>query len=177
MVGDARVLLGYVVRAHGIRGALRVRPLSERAEETAQTLAAGPALFLDEQRYPIVRVRLERDELLVELEGVHDRTGAEALQGRQVFVDRAQLPAIAGDEVYLADLVGCEVVDRSGKPLGRVTGSLHTGAHETLILDAAGRELLLPFVSVYLVEVDVAARRIVYDPPPGLVDLDDAERG
>jgi 16S rRNA processing protein RimM len=172
-----RVLLGYVVRAHGLRGALRVRPHSGRAAETARALARVRTLYLDAQAYDLRRVRDEREELLIELDEVADKDAADALRGRTVSVDRASLPAPDADEVYLADLVGCEVFDPAGKRIGVVEGSYHAGAHETLIVKDGAREHLLPWVSHMIVEVDLAARRVVFDPPPGMIDLDDAEAG
>jgi 16S rRNA processing protein RimM len=172
-----RVLVGHVVRAHGIRGALRVRPTSGRADETARTLAGASELFLDEEPRHLRKVRPERADLLIELEGVNDRDRADALRGRAVLIERTQLPAPAENEVYLDDLVGCEVVDPRGLRLGVVRGSFHSGAHEVLILDCAGGERLLPYVAPMLISLDLPARRIVYDPPPGLLDPEDAELG
>ena len=82
---------------------------------------------------------------------------------------------VADDELLVADLVGCTVVDVAGATIGEVTGSFHSGAHEVLELRAAanGRELLLPLVDAFLVSVDLQARRIVYDPPEGLLTLED----
>ena len=172
-----RVLLGHVVKAHGIKGALRVRPHSGDAQSTARSLLTAGELFLDEDRWRITRARPDKDELIIELDGVGDRNLAEALRGRGVFVDRDHLPAPSDDEVYLDDLVGCEVVDTHGRALGRVRGSFHNGAHEILMVDSARGERLLPYVPAMVVELDLAARRLVYDPPPGLLDLDEAEPG
>ena len=173
-MNEPRVLLGYVVRAHGIKGALRVRPASGLAAETARSLAHVPQVFLDDEPIALTRVRPERDELLIELAGLSDRTAAEALRGRSLFVPRSALPPPDEDELYLADLVGCSVYDQQARLLGVVTGTYDSGAQDVLILDASGKELLLPFVEPMLVDVDLAARRISYDPPPGMVDDADA---
>ncbi len=165
-----RVLLGHVARAHGIRGALRVRPASGRPADTARSLRALPALYLGDERFALRAVRPEREDLLVELEGVADRDRAEALRGRTVEVERAQLPPPAEDELYLADLVGCEVVEPGGARIGTVRGSFEAGAQETLIVDGAHGEVLLPWVPGLVVSVDLPGRRVVYAPPPGLLD-------
>lgn len=123
----------------------------------------------------MLRVRPDKEELLVELEGLVDRNGAEALRGREVFIDRALLPAIDDDELYLNDLVGCRVQRPDGSAIGIVTGSYDSGGNEVLIVDGAGKELLLPYVPAFVVSVDLDERCIVYDPPIGLVDLNEAE--
>jgi 16S rRNA processing protein RimM len=176
-VSQARVHVGYVVRAHGLRGAVRVRPSSERAPATAATLTTAGQVFLDDRPFVLRKARVDKEELIVELEQVDDRDQAEALRGRVLTVAREALPQLAEDELYVADLVGCEVVDTSGRALGRVRGSMHNGAHETLILDGPRGEVLLPFVAPLVREVVLEDRRVVYDPPPGLVDLGEADEG
>jgi len=177
LTASQRVPLGYVVRAHGLRGALRIKPSSGHAVETAQALAHIRTIYLDDQAYVLRRVRDEREELLIELDEVGDKDAADALRGRTLSVDRASLPAPDADELYLADLVGCEVFDTGGKRIGVIEGSFHAGAHETLIVKDGAREQLLPWVPHMVIEVDLPARRVVFDPPPGMLNLDDAEAG
>ena len=165
-----RVLLGYVVRAHGVRGALRVRPASGHAAETIRSLREVPVVYLDDQPRSLTRVRMDKDDLLVEIEGLTDRDIAEGLRGRPLSVERAHLPPPNEGELYLDDLVGCEVVAPNGASIGRVRGCFHSGAHETLIVDAGAGERLLPYVLSHVVAVDLDARRIVYDAPEGLLD-------
>ena len=78
------------------------------------------------------------------------------------------------DEYYQSDLIGCEVVLReSGRLAGRVTGFLELGPNGVLQVAAegSGRELLVPFAGAICVAVDVEAKRIVIDPPEGLLEL------
>jgi len=170
----SRVSIGYVIRAHGLRGALRLRCESGDAKQTAGSLLTAKTLYLDEVAYAVTRARADKDEVLVELEGVADRDAADALRGKAVSVDRDTLPEPDEDELYLADLVGCAVVAPDGSTIGAVKGSYDSGAQDVLIVDTSRGEKLLPFVEPMLVEVDLDARRIVYDAPPGLID-DDAE--
>lgn len=172
-----RVVLGHVVRAHGIRGAVRVRPASGRAQGTLELLGSLSKLYLGGAPCAVRRARVDKDDLLLELDTLTNRDQAEAARGQALEVDREQMPPPAEDELYLADVVGCTVVDRAGATLGRVTGSVDTGAHETLIVETSQGERLLPFIEPLVVAVDLETRRIVYDPPVGLLDLDQAEEG
>ena len=159
--------VGFVLRAHGVRGVVRVR--------AAADLAAADAVWLDGERFAVRHAGRDKDEWLLTLDGVATREAAEALRGRQLAVARAAIP-VGDDELLVADLVGCTVVDVAGATLGEVTGSFHSGAHEVLELRAPdGRELMLPFVDAFVRAVDTAARRIVYDPPEGLLDLEGHE--
>jgi 16S rRNA processing protein RimM len=159
------VKIGYVVRAHGVRGGLRVRC-------DGDAILALERVLVDGREYVIEHVQPERGEFLLQLGGVRDRDAAEALRGRTLAAHRAQLPPPAEDELYVADLVGCEVLDGAGARLGEVKDTFHSGAHEILLVSDGAREFMLPFVAPIVTAVDVGARRIVCDPPEGLIDLE-----
>jgi 16S rRNA processing protein RimM len=103
--------------------------------------------------------------MLVCFEGVADRTAAEALQGRELTAaplgDDVEL---AADEMWVHELVGAVVVDRSGAELGTVTAVEANPAHDLLVLSGGA---LVPMVFV----VEQRAGTIVIDPPEGLFDL------
>ncbi|MGZ3405052.1 MAG: ribosome maturation factor RimM [Polyangia bacterium] len=159
--------VGFVARAHGVRGVVRVRASTD--------LSALDALWLDDERFTVRHASRDKDDWLVTLDGVGDRDAAEALRGRKVRLPRASVP-VAADELLVADLVGCKVYDVAGTALGEVTGSFDSGAHEVLEVRAPDRkEFMLPFIDEFIREVDTDGKRIVCDPPPGLIDLDEAE--
>jgi 16S rRNA processing protein RimM len=164
---SSKVDVGYVARAHGIKGALRIR--------TSTDLSSLTHLELGERSFRVLNAQRDKDDWLVTIEGVIDRNAAEALRGTPVRVDRDAI-TVADDELLVSDLVGCRVVDAAGQLLGEVTGSFDSGAHEILeVKRANGKELLLPFIDAFITNVDLEARTIACDPPPGLVDLDEVE--
>ncbi len=88
--------------------------------------------------------------------------------GARVFVPRMDLPPPGEDEYYFADLVGCAVFTPDGGPVGHVSSVVHGPAHDWLEIRGDGKEeALLPFVSEFIREVDMAGRRIVVTPPEG----------
>jgi 16S rRNA processing protein RimM len=164
---NERLDVGFVLRAHGVRGVVRVRG--------AAALAAADAVWLDGERFAVRHASRDKNEWLLTLDGVTTREAAEALRGRQVALPRGAVP-VGDDELLVADLVGCTVVDVAGTTLGEVTGSFDSGAHEVLEVRAPdGRELMLPFVDAFVKAVDTDGKRIVYDPPEGLLDLESLE--
>lgn len=166
-----KLQIGRVLRAHGVRGWVRVGSDSEALLELAE-------VWLDGKRVKILEAQSERGDFLLRLEGVTDREGAEALRGHLLYIDREALPPPEPGELYVADLVGCEVFDLNGARLGKVAGSFPGGGAEILVVEPAGegeREFLLPLVDAMVKELDLAARRLICDPPPGLIDLDEAE--
>ena len=164
---SSKVDVGYVARAHGIKGALRIR--------TSTDLSSLTSLELGERSCRVVRAERDKDDWLVTLEGITDRNAAEALRGTPVRVDRDSI-TVADDEVLVSDLIGCRVVDIAGVALGEVTGSFDSGAHEILeVKRGNGKEFMLPLVDAIVTNVDLATRTVTCDPPPGLVDLDEVE--
>jgi 16S rRNA processing protein RimM len=167
------VCIGRIVGAHGLTGELRVR-LAGAAPESFES---APSLWLarDESGSGAVAHALRgissgrADECRVRLEGLGDRSAAEAARGRFLLARADDLARAAADEYYVYELVGCAVEDRAGRALGTVRGVCgHAAADLLIVADAEGHEHLVPLARALLSEVDVAARRIVLDPPPGL---------
>jgi 16S rRNA processing protein RimM len=172
--------IGVVGRPHGVRGEVRVRVHSPDA--SAFTRAAR--IFLAKEGADVgadvgadagaprpVKVRSARavgDGFLVAFDGIADRDAAMTLSGATVLARRDELPALREDEIYVADLVGCVVETRAGKPWGQVHDVLPGPAHEILVIREGDVERLLPYVPDFVVAVDLAARRVVVDPPEGL---------
>ncbi len=161
------IKIGYVARAHGIRGALRVH--------ASENLSSLKQVYIGGELRKIRRIQPEKDDYLVELDGLSDRNQAELLRGASVEIERKDLPPADEDEVYVSDLIGCNVFTTQGESLGSVKETFHSGAHEMLVVTGA-HEFMLPFVEPIITEVDVAGRRIICDPPVGLVNLDDADK-
>jgi 16S rRNA processing protein RimM len=161
------VVLGRIVDAHGLRGAVKVRPFAD----DPGAWGAMPHWWLGEGEAPEKwrRVRLIHCEersggMIATLEGASDRDAAEFLCGMLVGAPRSELPATGDGEYYWGDLVGLEVVNARGQPLGRVVELIGTTANDVLrARDEAGGERLLPFVDAVIREVDLAGRRIRVD--------------
>lgn len=160
--------MGRIASPHGVRGAVKVKPLS-----------AHPASLLDHDEwwlrsragghwapYRVLSGREQAGILVVELSGIASRESAQGLRGADVGVPRASLPALGEDEHYQADLIGMAVVNRDGVALGVVTDFAESGAHPILrIAGDGGRERLIPWVTPYIDRVDATARRIDVDWP------------
>lgn len=158
---EEKLAVGRVGRAHGIRGEVAVRPLSE----VDARFTPGSVLTLEDGRTLTVRsVRPHRHRLLVRFEEVGDRNGAEALSGEVLLVPASSAPELPEGAYWPHDLVGCEVVTEEGRSLGRVTEVLHNPANDVWVTPQA----LVPAVRDVVVKVDLDARRIVARDLPGL---------
>ncbi len=171
-MGAARICLGVIAGAHGVRGLVRVKSFTEAPEDLT---AYGP--LTDEagaRSFDLTVTGRAKDALLASLEGVTDRDQAQALKGTRLYVLRAALPALDEEETfYHADLVGLAAEDRDGRPLGRVRAVHNFGAGDLLEVTPEDRKaapVTLPFTREVVPEIDIAAGRVLVVPPPGLLN-------
>ncbi len=157
-----RLELGYVARAHGLHGELRIHL---HAEEST-TLFDVERAWIGGQERKIVSARPTNGAVLLTIEGVDDREAADALRGSTVEVERADVVLEEG-EYLLGDLPGCTVVDAEGRELGRVVEVIPAG-QPILVIHGDDREIMIPLVPEFVLAVDVEARRIVVEPPEDL---------
>ena len=160
------VRIGKVVRAVGLKGHLGVA-----GSEGALGGLAALSLKLGEgapESWRIEEARPQGRLWAVKVEGVSDRTAAERLVGAEVLVPREELEEAGEGRHLWVDLEGLEVVTAAGEVVGRVTELYETGAVDVLVVTGPRGEKLIPLAPY--VTVDREARRIVVDPPEGLLD-------
>jgi 16S rRNA processing protein RimM len=163
------VLVGAIAGAFGVRGEVRVRSFTAAPESLA---SYGP--LLDKTGAPLMspqRWRPIKDAIAVSAPEIATREQAEALKGQGLYVPRSRLPPAADDEFYHVDLIGCRVEALDGAPLGEVIAAPNFGAGDLLeVRPPAGQSWFLPFTKTHAPLVDIAARRIVADPPVAEAD-------
>ncbi|MFN4159123.1 MAG: ribosome maturation factor RimM [Gemmobacter sp.] len=159
-----RICIGAIAGAFGVAGELRLKSFCATPEDIA---AYGPVFAEDGARSFILRLtRPVSGGLGARIAGIATKEAADALRGTTLWVDRAKLPQLPDDEFYHVDLIGLEVRDTGGALMGRVQAVHNHGAGDMLeIADARGRVTLLPFTRAAVPTVDLAAGRIVADPP------------
>ena len=162
----ALVRLGKVVRAVGLQGHLGIAGTDGLLSAVKEVALRRGEARPDPRR--ILEARPQGRLWAVKLEGVADRTAAEAWVGAEVLVEREALGEAGAGRYYWADLEGMPVVTASGEAVGKVTGFYATGAADVLVVTGERGEKLVPLAPY--VEVDLVARRIVVDPPEGLLD-------
>lgn len=169
MPGSGQVCLGIVVGIHGVKGVVRLKSFTAAPADIAAYGSVSDESGA--RRFKIQVLGLARGAVLARLSGIADRPAAEALRGLRLYVPRKALPKTNEDEFYHADLVGLPVETKEGARLGTV-GAVHNfGAGDILEVRAAdGGELLLPFSDAVVPVVDIAAGRIVADPPASLLE-------
>ena len=155
-----RVVIGVVAAPHGTRGTLRVRPTG-----SGRHLRVGIEPVVAGLRRRISDVRETSKGFLVDLDGIEDRSGAAALRGEGLVLDRRELDAPEEDEVYVDDLIGLVAVGDAGEMFGTVEETFETPAHEILVVRKEDDVLYVPFTLEHVPEVDLGAGRVVVRPP------------
>lgn len=164
----ALVRIGRVVRAIGLKGLLGVAG-SDGGLAALREIWLERAGGSERRARRIVEARPQGRLWAVQLEGIGDRTAAEGCVGAEVLAERDELGDAGEGLHYWADLEGLAVETVHGEPVGTVTGLLETGGVDVLVVTAGDVERLVPLAPY--VTVDLAARRVVVDPPEGLLDL------
>jgi 16S rRNA processing protein RimM len=162
-----RVCVAQIGAPHGVRGEVRFWSFTE--DPMAVTRYGSLETEDGSRRFEIETLRPAKRFFVARLRGIADRASAERLNNLRLYVAREKLPPTEDDEFYHADLVGLTAVNRQGKTLGTVVAVQNFGAGDLLEIKPArgGEPVMLPFTAVVVPTVDIAARRVVIDPPEG----------
>ena len=169
--------VGRIMDAWGIKGWFKVIPHSASPEALfsskrwyLQPSERGARHFEGTLLLRIREAKDHSDSVVAYAEDIPDRNAAELLKGARVFVPRSSFPTPDMDEYYWVDLIGLDVVNREGVPLGQVRDLLQTGPQTVLVLayqeDEKTLERMIPFVSAYIDQVSLADKRILVDWQP-----------
>jgi len=156
--GERRIALAAVAGAHGVRGEVRLKLFSEKAEN----LAGHRNLIVGGAARRLLSIREGSKTAVARFDGISDRAAAEAIRGALVEVERSDLPPLEEGEYYHADLVGVAAVDQSGNAIGTILGVDNYGAGDLLEIELEdGRRSLIPFSKGI---ADLADGKVVVDP-------------
>jgi len=163
--------VGRITGAHGLKGALRLRPDnpdSETLEQVARVFleSAGEA-----REFRLTGMtRLNATTRRITLEGVADVNTAESLKGAVVMLATEDVPAAKQGEFYYYEAIGCEVFLTDGSRLGTIEEIFSNGAQDIWVVRNSEREVLVPVIEDVVKAMDFAGRRVTIEPIPGLLD-------
>jgi 16S rRNA processing protein RimM len=165
-------VVGRIARAHGRRGQVIVNPETDFPHERFQP---GSELFVERggrlEALTLTSVRFQHERPVIGIGGVESMNDAEALAGCELRVPIALLAPLPNDTYYRHDLIGCRVETTAGAMVGlvrEVNGALNGS---WLVVTGVRGEVLIPLASPICTSIDVALKRIVIEPPEGLLEL------
>ncbi|MBU1041829.1 MAG: ribosome maturation factor RimM [Proteobacteria bacterium] len=183
MGAHGMVAVAHVAKPHGIRGELCMdshagSPLLFAPGQTLFLAVPGPGGGAGRPKpFVVAASRNHTGRMLVTLKGVGDRNAADLLRGATVFVAEADLPPPDEGEEYLFRLLGSKVflpdeAEEPGAEIGEFEAILDTPGQITWVIRGkGGEEILFPAVPEFILGLDAKRKRIVIDPPPGLLEL------
>ena len=171
---EEMALVGRVARAHGIHGQVIVNP---ETDFPAERFRPGAELFIERagrvEGLRVTTARFHRERPVIGIDGIETMNDAETLAGYELRVPIDRLATLPPGTFYRHDLIGCRVETGDGRAVGLVSDVEGTMAGSLLVVDGADGEVLIPLVSHICTVVEPAARRIVIDPPEGLIEVNE----
>ena len=165
------ITIGGIGKAHGLGGEIRLY-LDRRFHGCFPCIDKVLLSTEGEQREARIESRrFHTDVFLVKFDCVADRTEAETLQGYQVLVGRKEIEEAGAVGPFPEDLIGLHVVTVDGKELGTIDDLLDYPAGDMFQVVSGTREYLIPSTPRMIVKIDIEGGRIIVDPPPGLLEL------
>ena len=144
-----------VLKPQGIRGEVKVKALTDSAED----LKAFKKLIIDGVEFSVLSVRTQGEFAYLTLKGIADRNAAELLRGKDIEVDRANVPDLPEGRYYIVDLIGCTVINERGDILGEIT-SVTPAKTDIFVLEREGKEVTFVAADGVISDVDVDAKKI-----------------
>lgn len=165
------VMIGEIVRSHGLQGTVKVRTAAEGSEQfgtlSKVLLQIGPNRLGE---YVIERLQRGHDGVFIKFREVNDRDQAELLRGAQIMVAPAECPPLAPGEFYHFDIIGLPVYTEAGKYLGEIVEVERCPANDVWVIRSDSGETLVPAIDTVIQQVDLANRRVIIIPIPGLLE-------
>jgi len=157
--------VGYILKPQGIKGELRVKPLTDSVDRfndfDTVLLRESDGSF---SPLSIINTRYMKNWVILMFAGYDTRDKAESIRGRSLWIHRSMAKKLPSDAYYIADIVGCSVYTEKGDALGRITNVITTGSNDVYVVDDGEREMLIPALKKIVVNIDIVKRRIIVDP-------------
>ena len=158
-----QIVIGKIVAPHGVRGDIRILPLTEKPE---QFLDLDYLLLQDGRKLTVKHARFHKRMVLVTTEEIKSMNEAELLRDQEVLIKAEDLPELEEGQFYVADLIGLPVYDEEDKQIGTFKDSLSTGSNDVYVISVPGeKDILLPALKIYVKEINLAEKRIVVTLP------------
>jgi 16S rRNA processing protein RimM len=174
MKWEEMAVVGRIARAHGIRGQVIVNIETDFPETRFQP---GGQLFIERsgrvEALRLTTVRFQHQRPVIGIDGVETMNDADALAGQELRVPVDWLAPLPGGTFYRHHLIGCKVETGTGEPVGTVSDVEGTVGGSRLVIEGTRGEILIPLATAICRTIDVETKRIVIEPPGGLLELNE----
>ncbi len=160
---EKEIVIGKIVAPHGVRGDIRIMPLTDRPE---QFLNLNYLLLEDGRQLTVRTARFHKRMVLVSTKEITTMNEAELLRDKKILIRAEDLPPLEEGRFYVADLIGLPIFDEQGRQLGTFKDSITTGSNDVYIIAVPdGKDMLIPALKIYVREINIEEKRIVVKVP------------
>jgi 16S rRNA processing protein RimM len=168
------LLMGEVIRPHGLEGLLRIKSYAE----TGESFLCAETVFLQKgsaepHEYTVTSVRPHKKVHLLKLKGVDSLEEAERLRGARILIGKEILNSKRCDEYFWHELIGLEVYLSRGEYVGKIKHILPTGSNDIYVVEEGEKEVLIPALYDVIQEIDLTRNRMIISDVEGLLDLNE----
>jgi len=153
-------LIGYILKPHGIRGEVKVNPISpypERFNRLDRVYLRNDSI----QAYSVQSVRISNRFVFLKFSEINSRSEAELLRNYEVLIAKEQLIELEADEFFIHDLVGCDVISENGDSIGKIVEVMQASSNDIYVVqDERGREILVPAIKDVIKKIDIKQKKI-----------------
>ena len=150
-----KITVAIILKPQGIRGEVKVKAMTDSADD----LTAFKSVLIDGVAYSVLSVRAQGEFAYLGLKGIADRNAAELLRGKNIEVDRADMPDLPDGTYYIGDLIGCTVVNERGDILGTVE-DVTPAKTDIFTLKTDSKTVMFPAADGVIAEVDERGKKI-----------------
>ncbi len=162
-----RIKIGQVVNVVGLKGELKVYHYSDYKERFEEL----DKIYLENTLHKISGVRYMKDMVILKLQGVDDRTAAEANKGEDIYIDKADIRELPEDTYYIFDLIGLSVIDEGGAAIGTLCDVIQNSSQDLYEIEREnGRKFLVPAVEEFILKIDMESRTMTVRLIEGLIE-------
>ncbi|MBD3288816.1 16S rRNA processing protein RimM [candidate division KSB1 bacterium] len=164
------ISIGAVTKAHGIKGEIGVKPLTDEPEQF--TLIKSVYLNINNSRtlVEVEKVRLQQNFIILKLAHINDRTAAEQLKGALIEREISELRELEDNEYYVFDLIGLEVKDLDGNLIGELVDVMILPANDVYVIRGGEKEFLVPAIQDIVKKIDLDRNEMLIYPMNGLFE-------
>lgn len=168
---EEKLRVGVISSTHGIRGEAKVFPTTDNPVRFKKMKEVILDTGKEEEVLEIEGVKFFKNMVIVKFKGIDDINDMEKYKGKELYVTRENAQRLGKDEYFIADLLGMDVVEDTGRKLGKIKDIIETGANDVYVVEMENKkELLIPAIKQCILKVDLAAGLIEVHLLEGLLE-------
>ena len=161
------IRIGQIVNTVGLKGEVKIYSFAENLQRFQDL----KEIFVENELFSIEKSRVHKNTIVLKLENINSSEMAEGYRNKFVYIPEDTLEELPEDSYYIKDLLGLDVYEKNGNRLGSVSDVIKGPGQDLYEIKGQDKTFLLPGVKEFILEIDLEKKRIIVDPPEGLLDL------